>query len=904
MLPSSLSRQRVMATVYHVLFLVSVEWEGGREGGLSFLFSFFFFFFFSLPFCLNFLAQVWGSEYWHSILRRMLAQEMSDNAAFYQGYGYEYEENGQCMLLEMEKKDWEDALHRAGQDQSFLDAIHILALSHVLKRPIILYCSEKEEERFGGGASGVASGTYIPLRFDPSECIKAPIVIAWSGKEMHHFVPLVGMENFLAPPWPLTRAGFRKFQDRLDSYVTVHSQVKLNSQGHPVFKAMDEYLRLHEQKQQKAQEEMMEALRSALGEGDNGEPTGRRFMHPETGERFEDMLKVGPPPYTRYLGYNSTDDFTEVQNRFFAKHPELESHRDLVNKTMLGSRKRARDGVATKTPGVCDCGFKHMVGEREVDFVLSLGLSTTLGWDVGEDIFESVDSWLSAFKDGLMTKSMPGFAAWRFHVLKQMVSKEGLALRMQFARKALEKGNETKLDFVCHKCRSPVSVGKYQVVATCTNCKAEAVRPDAKAIACPVCGPRGGFFSILEGQIYFSCDACNAAFTKKSCMYCSGQFFVPLASIGAVFPCVKCKKWQPSGIPETVDRLVATFPELRTRQYAEPLDRRVFASILAFNNKMEGTQHKLQEPELAQLQALQQVLMSREFATTRLGGAEGVTVVTERLLGWPLEQRHAVLDVLRVMLLNPQFLTPFLNDSLVAKILAVQGADWRCRFVAFKCICNIQMMMMHQHQGSTAPAAMLRYLDAVLDRVDLVFSSSKDDPKGHSLVAAAGALFNFSTVFARRGDSFTILGSEDQRGQLLTAILLALGSAVKLRDGLLAEGLFEAASQHASCMGKHQSKHHQAAVALSDDFVQRFSKVDEVLCLLAQSFGNILSAFVDREAFNQMCMNMQFDPRMSVWDQLMESDPAVYVLFENAAPKSTKFLRLVLRDIWACMDTL
>ncbi len=45
-------------------------------------------------------------------------------------------------------------------------------------------------------------------------------------------------------------------------------------------------------------------------------------------------------------------------------------------------------GMATSTPGVCDCGFRHYYNGTEVDFCISADRgSLFVGWNWRDDIF-------------------------------------------------------------------------------------------------------------------------------------------------------------------------------------------------------------------------------------------------------------------------------------------------------------------------------------------------------------------------------------------------------------------------------------------------------------------------------------------------------------------------------------
>jgi len=65
-----------------------------------------------------------------------------------------------------------------------------VALSHVIKRPVILYASQHDIDTFGTGTYGIA-GEFFPYRYHPSELSGQPVVVAWQSASHNHYIPLV-----------------------------------------------------------------------------------------------------------------------------------------------------------------------------------------------------------------------------------------------------------------------------------------------------------------------------------------------------------------------------------------------------------------------------------------------------------------------------------------------------------------------------------------------------------------------------------------------------------------------------------------------------------------------------------------------------------------------------------------
>lgn len=90
--------------------------------------------------------------------------------------------------------DWSTLLSLANQPGSSLEQIHIFALAHIMRRPIIVY-GVKFVKSFRGEDIGYArfEGLYLPLLWEQSFCIKSPIAL---GYTRGHFSALVPTEPY------------------------------------------------------------------------------------------------------------------------------------------------------------------------------------------------------------------------------------------------------------------------------------------------------------------------------------------------------------------------------------------------------------------------------------------------------------------------------------------------------------------------------------------------------------------------------------------------------------------------------------------------------------------------------------------------------------------------------------
>lgn len=138
---------------------------------------------------------IWGIEAPAAALRAAVCAELSSNAEWY------------VSQLEQAHpgcggSEHREACARASALGAFLSNVHMVALAHVLRRPLILVASQADMAASGVGYHGVA-GTFLPIRWMRQEEDKAagaaarllgtarPVVLAWGSAAHDHFVPLV-----------------------------------------------------------------------------------------------------------------------------------------------------------------------------------------------------------------------------------------------------------------------------------------------------------------------------------------------------------------------------------------------------------------------------------------------------------------------------------------------------------------------------------------------------------------------------------------------------------------------------------------------------------------------------------------------------------------------------------------
>lgn len=148
---------------------------------------------------LDSLMQVtWGVFDRDNLLRRALSDSLSHGGHLLYPRWFEYE-TSQARQLEFTlsesqwEEDWASLVKRATQQGASLQQLHVFALAHILRRPVIVY-GVKFVKSFRGEDLGYAGfeGVYLPLLWEPSFCNVSPVAL---GYTRGHFSALVPMES-------------------------------------------------------------------------------------------------------------------------------------------------------------------------------------------------------------------------------------------------------------------------------------------------------------------------------------------------------------------------------------------------------------------------------------------------------------------------------------------------------------------------------------------------------------------------------------------------------------------------------------------------------------------------------------------------------------------------------------
>lgn len=91
------------------------------------------------------------------------------------------------------RKQEDNGSNSTDQIYESLEAIHVFALAHVLKRPVVVVSDTILRNAKGEELSPVAfGGIYLPLECPPSQCHRSPLVLCYDSA---HFSPLVLMRT-------------------------------------------------------------------------------------------------------------------------------------------------------------------------------------------------------------------------------------------------------------------------------------------------------------------------------------------------------------------------------------------------------------------------------------------------------------------------------------------------------------------------------------------------------------------------------------------------------------------------------------------------------------------------------------------------------------------------------------
>ncbi|XP_076253544.1 ubiquitin thioesterase trabid isoform X2 [Rhynchophorus ferrugineus] len=147
------------------------------------------------------MQATWGVFDRDNALRRALAETLVHAGHCFYPRWKEYESSHasflQYSLEEAQwEEDWSTLVALAAQPGSSLEQLHIFALAHILRRPILVY-GVKIVKSFRGEALGPArfEGVYLPLLWDQSFCSRCPIALGYTRGHFSALVPIEPSPN-------------------------------------------------------------------------------------------------------------------------------------------------------------------------------------------------------------------------------------------------------------------------------------------------------------------------------------------------------------------------------------------------------------------------------------------------------------------------------------------------------------------------------------------------------------------------------------------------------------------------------------------------------------------------------------------------------------------------------------
>lgn len=105
------------------------------------------------------------------------------------------------------RAEWARLAAAAARPGAALRQLHVFALAHVLRRPVLVYGADVVDS-FRGEALGYARfrGVYLPLLWEPAFCSDAPLCLAYTRGHFSALVPVAPRPGGRAPALPLTDA--------------------------------------------------------------------------------------------------------------------------------------------------------------------------------------------------------------------------------------------------------------------------------------------------------------------------------------------------------------------------------------------------------------------------------------------------------------------------------------------------------------------------------------------------------------------------------------------------------------------------------------------------------------------------------------------------------------------------
>lgn len=121
------------------------------------------------------------------------------------------------------RAEWARLAAAAARPGAALQQLHVWALAHVLRRPLLVY-GEDVVSSFRGDALGYARfrGLYLPLLCDEQQCSKAPLALAYTRGHFSALVPLDPAPPYIRPADAPPATAFLPLTDLDGKLLPVH----------------------------------------------------------------------------------------------------------------------------------------------------------------------------------------------------------------------------------------------------------------------------------------------------------------------------------------------------------------------------------------------------------------------------------------------------------------------------------------------------------------------------------------------------------------------------------------------------------------------------------------------------------------------------------------------------------
>lgn len=106
-----------------------------------------------------------------------------------------YKDTGLIFDEEEWMKEWDEIVDAASVKayNNSLEEIHVLAISYVLRRPIIVLCDDYLRNVHGELLAPISiGGVYLPFDIPPNDRFKIPLILGYNNS---HFSPLISMDT-------------------------------------------------------------------------------------------------------------------------------------------------------------------------------------------------------------------------------------------------------------------------------------------------------------------------------------------------------------------------------------------------------------------------------------------------------------------------------------------------------------------------------------------------------------------------------------------------------------------------------------------------------------------------------------------------------------------------------------